>query len=529
MVNRLQNEGNSVAAAEIYDEVRKADVPMQRVIEATRGAILARKQDGIPLLMETFRSTDKKLFQLALGTVREFPGGEVDRALAAELTKATSDRAALIIQAMADRPETVSLPVVLKSAEQGDKPVRLSAIDALKRVGDDSCLSALLQIATAADADLAAAAQTTLAVLPGKHVDVEIGVLLPTATGDRYRVLLLLVGERRIDVVEDVEKALDHSDRSVRSAALIALGETVSLRQMSVLVSQVIRPSHAEDVPIARQALKAASVRMPDREACAAELSAALNRSPAAAKSTLLEIIADVGGTKSLQTLASAARSADPQLQDTGSRLLGTWNSVAAAPILLDLAKTGPAEKYRVRALRGYLGLARKFAMPDAQRAEMCQNAFNVTRRISEHKLALDVLRLHPSAAGLKLAINAMKVSSLKADATAAAMVIAQKVGGQGVDVSKLLSGAGFDTVELEIVKAEYGAGTQKKDVTGVLRKQASDLPLITLVSASYNASFGGDPAPGVAKQLKVDYRINGKTGEASFAENAVILLPMPK
>jgi hypothetical protein len=28
---------------------------------------------------------------------------------------------------------------------------------------------------------------------------------------------------------------------------------------------------------------------------------------------------------------------------------------------------------------------------------------------------------------------------------------------------------------------------------------------------------------------LKVQYRINGKPGEASFAENAVIMLPMPK
>jgi hypothetical protein len=54
-------------------------------------------------------------------------------------------------------------------------------------------------------------------------------------------------------------------------------------------------------------------------------------------------------------------------------------------------------------------------------------------------------------------------------------------------------------------------------------------MPLITLPSPTYSASFGGDPAPGTAKQLKVQYRINGKAGEASFAENSVIVLPMPK
>ena len=86
-----------------------------------------------------------------------------------------------------------------------------------------------------------------------------------------------------------------------------------------------------------------------------------------------------------------------------------------------------------------------------------------------------------------------------------------------------------MDKVKLEIVKAEYGAGKQQKDVTTVLRKQSGNLPLITLRSTGYNASFGGDPAPGVAKKLRVRYRINGKPGDASFAENALILLPMPE
>ena len=35
--------GNGAEATKIYDEVRKADVPKQNVLEATRGAILARQ------------------------------------------------------------------------------------------------------------------------------------------------------------------------------------------------------------------------------------------------------------------------------------------------------------------------------------------------------------------------------------------------------------------------------------------------------------------------------------------------------
>ena len=525
---RLHQAGDATAATEIYDQVRQTDLPLQRVIEATRGAILARGQQGIPLLIETFRSDNKKLFQLALGTVREFPGAEIDQALAKELAQVTPARASLLIQAMADRPTTVALDAVRKAAEQGDKQVRLSAIDALKRVGDDSCLKTLLQIAVQDDPQLAQAARETLAVLPGKSVNQEIVVLLPTAKGQVYPILLQLIGQRRIDAVDDVVRALDRPEKEVRRTALKALGETVSLERLPVLISQAIAPKNAADSAVAYQALKAASVRMPDREACAEKLTLALQRAPSSSKVVLLEILSEVGGTQALKTLATAAQSKDIQLQDAGSRLLGKWNSIAAAPVLLDLAKTGPAEKYRVRALRGYIGLARKFTMPDQKRTEMCRSALNATNRNTEHQLVLEVLKLHPSASGLALAVDAAKLPNLKSEANAAALTIAQKVAGKGQDISKLLSAVGLERVKLEIVKAEYGAGSTMKDVTAIVRKQAGSSPLISLGAADYNGSFG-DPAPGAVKKLKIQYRMNGKTGQATFKENALIILPMPK
>ena len=159
----------------------------------------------------------------------------------------------------------------------------------------------------------------------------------------------------------------------------------------------------------------------------------------------------------------------------------------------------------------------------------MCQKALDAARQPAEQKLVLDVLKRYPSTEALKLAVKATQVPELKEEATQVALVIAQKLGGKGVDVQELLAKVGLDKVKVEIIKAEYGAGATQKDVTEVLQKQVGDLPLITLPSASYNDSFGGDPVPGSAKQLKIQYRINGKAGEASFAENALIILPMPK
>jgi len=526
---RLISDGKSADAADIYDQVRRADVSRQRIIDATRGAILSRNEAGIPLLIEQFRSPDADLFLLALGTAREFPGGELDQALADEMFRATPGRAALMIQAMADRRETVVLSAVLKAAEQGERQIRLSAIDALGRIGNTSCLSTLIATAIDADTELAQAAKATLAVIPDKQIDSQILATLSTAPGKTVPLLIEVIGLRRIEATDILLDAVNDSHKDVRGAALIALGETVAFGDFSVLISQVVAPRHAEDTPIAQQALRAASVRMPDREACAKELASAMERAPASTKSFLLETLGEVGGTTALATIGTAARSDDPVLQDVGSRLLGKWNNVDAAPVLLDLAKSAPETKYQIRALRGYIGIVRKFDMPDSQRTEMCQQALDVARRPDEQKLLLEVLKLYPCNGTLKLAIEAIQIPGLKLDATEATLVIAQKMGNQDLNISKLLATAGFEKVKLEIIKAEYGAGATQKNVTEVIQKQALDIVLITLPSPSYNTCFGGDPLPGVAKQLKIQYRINGRESEALFAENSPIILSPPK
>lgn len=526
---RCLSEGRDAEAAEIYDEVRKADVPKQRILEATRGAILARKQEGIPILVEQLRSSDKGLFQISLMTAREFPAGQMDEALAAELVRAVPDRAALILVAMADRKESVLVPAVLKAAGSGPKQVRLAAVGALGRVGDAACLSSLLEMALDADPELAQAAKSALAELPDRNIDKEIVARLSTGEGKTYPLLIELVGNRRIEASATLLKALDHSDPTVRHAVLKSLGATVTAKNLAALLDQVVSPKHAEDEAVAQQALKVASVRMPDREACAVEIASALERSPVPTKVALLQILGAVGGTKALSTVGAAAKSTDPQLQDISSRLLGEWMTIDAAPVLLDLAKTAPGDKYQVRALRGYIRIARQFVMPEPQRAEMCAKAFEAARYVAEQKLVLEVLKRYPTMQMLKLAIQAAQTPELKEDATQTALAIAQKVGGNQATAQQLLGKIGLDRIKVEIVKAEYGAGSTRKDVTEVLRLQVDDLPLITLASGSYNAAFGGDPAPGIVKQLTVQYRINGKPGEASFAENATILLPVPK
>jgi HEAT repeat protein len=526
---RLMAEGKANEAAEIYDEVRKADVPKQRILEATRGAILARKSDGIPLLVEQLRASDLGLLRVGLSTARELSGREVGDTLVAEAARATPDRAALLLVAFADRPDAAVSPAVLSVAKSGPQEVRIAAIGVIGRLGDASSLSALLEIAADANAQIAHAAKQALADLPGEQINTEVAARLAKAEGQTLPVLIELVGRRRIDATPALVKVVDHPDAAIRAAALTALGETVGPEQLSVLVSRVVAPKNPQDAATAQKALRAASVRMPDREACASRLAAAMDRAPVATKSVLLEILGEVGGTKALATIGAAVKGRDEPLQDTGSRVLGEWMTLDAAPVLLDLAKTAPSDKYQSRALRGYLRLARQFAKSDRERADMCARALEASGRPAEQQMVLAVLEKYPSPEALQVAIRARQVPALKEDATRIALALVQKLGDKAGDARAVLTQLGLEPMKVEIIKAEYGAGATQKDVTAALQKLVRDLPLITLPSPSYSATFGGDPVPGTPKHLTVHYRINGKPGEASFPEDAVVVLPMPK
>ena len=437
-------EGNATLATAIYDDVRKAEVPMQRIVEATRGAILARKQDGIPLLLENLQSPEKVLFQVALKAARELSGRDVDTALAAELSLAAPDRAALVIQAMADRKETVALPAIVKASGAGPKIVRLSAINALGRVGNATCVSPLLGIAGEADTDLSEAAMTALAELPDQSINKDILSRLPKAEGKVLLALIAVVGQRRIEATTELVKALKNSDKSVRAAALKSLGATVPAESLSVLISQVAAPGHAEDLEVAQQALKTAAVRMPDREACAALIAKTLDASSVSTKRAMLEILAAVGGTNALQAMNNAAKSSDAELKDVSSRLLGDWMTIDAAPVLLDLAKNGPADKFQVRAMKGYIRIARQFAMNQPERVAMCKNAFEASRQPAEQKMVLEILKRYPDIEMLKIAIKAVQVAELKDDAKQTALAIAEKITGKTEEVQKLLAESGL-------------------------------------------------------------------------------------
>ena len=408
--------------------------------------------------------------------------------------------------------------------------MRTQALRALKRLDEAAAAPVLLDAALDDDTTISQTAMAVIDSLKGDVIDRLVAERLPRAQAHARLVLIELAGRRHIaQSSAALWKAADDSEPAVRLAALTALGGTIGPDDLARLVARLRKTADNEEAATIVRAVQNAAQRVTDREAATATIAAVLPQVSPVVRCKVLEALAVIGGKRSLDEVAHAARSRDEALRDTAYRLLGEWMSVDAAPTLLELVKTAKSEKYEVRAVRAYIRLARQFDMPNAQRAEMCRTALEIARRPDDKRLVLEILLRYPSPEMYALALEAAKIPELKDEAAMVAMGLGRMQGGDTKELRKALAQAGHRTVKLEILKAVYGEGSNARDVTAVLRKQARNYRIIFLPSASYNEVFGGDPSPGVVKNLTIRYRIDGREGEVTLAENATVVLPLPK
>ena len=187
-----------------------------------------------------------------------------------------------------------------------------------------------------------------------------------------------------------------------------------------------------------------------------------------------------------------------------------------------------PQGKYQNRAFKAYLRILRQFTPADADKSEMGRKAYAAARDSDDRKAVLDAVRRTPTMEMLNLIVAAGATPELKEEARAATATLLSKLTPPTPEAWELAGKLGLSQAQVEITRATYGAGDVQKDVTTPLRKLVGNVPLIPLSAATYSETFGGDPAPGQTKLLTIQYQLDGQAGEASFAEEAEILLPKP-
>jgi len=420
-------QGKPEEAVPMYGRVRGADVPKPVRVAATRGAILARQAAGLPLLVEQLQGADAELFGLALALVREMPGPDTTKAVAAELGKLPAERQVALLEALADRGDRAATPEVLKLTQAADALLRAAAIRALVRLGDASAVPMLFQVA-AGEGDDAQAARATLANLPGQDVDAAVMSVAGSADAKLRRAAVEMLGQRRVAAATALLlKAAGEADESVRLAAIKSLGDAAEAKDFAALVGLMLSAKAPGELAAAEAAVAALSARMPDPNAGAEQLAASLGQAGAEVKAAIVRALGRIGGPKALAAVRTVVADSDANVRDTAVRVLAEWADPAAAPDLLAIAKTSQDRKQQILALRGYIRLIGVGDLPADQKLAMCKEAIALADRDEEKKLVLGALGGVPSAEALAMAVPYLD-GAMKDEAAVAAVAIGEKI-----------------------------------------------------------------------------------------------------
>lgn len=454
--------GDPAKALKLYDTVRAASVSPQRKLEATRGAILARKSDGIPLLLEQLRSPDKGPFALGLSTARELAGTDVTTALAAELPKLSEDRQAFLLLALADRHDPAGMPAIMKAARTGSKPSRVTALGILEHTGDKAGVPVLLAAATDTDAQIAQAGKLGLARLEGPGVETELLSNLTQATGTSRQVLLEVAGQRRLTAaLPTVVAAARDQDAVTRRTAVESLGALGDERQVPDLVGLLQKTNDAQEREGIQKSLTGICGRSGMR--CVPALMPLATHADSALRMIGLHLLATVGGPDALEAVTRAVSDRDDAVQDDAVGLLATWpnnwpDDVAVAQPLLELAKSGRKPAHQIQGVRGYLQFVEENTrLNHTEKVGKVKDLLGLIQRPEEQRLAIAALRSMPCVAALDLLTTLAANPAVSEEACLAILTVAPSKNLK--DASKEQRQKALETV----VTTSQNAGTKKK------------------------------------------------------------------
>lgn len=412
-------------AAVIYDAIRKPPAPQPIRMAALRSAIVARQEQGLPLLLESVRGTDYALTLAAMKAAREVPGAAVTKALAAELGKADADHRLLLVQVLGDRRDAVAGPQLLATAKQSDGNLLAATVKSIVQIGDAGSLPFLAEVAASDDAEVSKAARAGLVGFAGREAEAPIiGMLQSPNAKTRVAAAEIATQRRMTAAVPQLLLTANDADATVATASIRAIGEVGGSAEAPALIKIL---TAGASMPAAESALTAIYSRNHEASVTTALSAAVPNASPAA-KLGLMRVLRRVGGPQALAVIRTEMAGTNPEVRENAMRNVGDWPTVDAVPDLLAMAKMPASPTIKILALRGLLRLIPLQEVTPDQKLTSVKEALALVERPEEKRLALAALGGIPTAESLALVMPELANPALRAEASLAAVAIGEQL-----------------------------------------------------------------------------------------------------
>jgi HEAT repeat protein len=398
-------------------------------------------------LLAAMKDDDPQIRAAAAQAALAMPGEEVTQKWVRQLPSLAPAARGEVLAMVARRGGPAAEAAVLDATKDKDDGVRLAAINAASQLSNEKLAPALIALLSSPDKAEQGAAQAALGRMPGEKATAAVAAALPAASADLKRSLLAILAARGArGQVDAVLAAASDADAGVRAAALEAATALGEEKNIPALVGLLAKAPEGEK-PAVEKALGAVCSRAADKDAAADLMTKAMPGADAATRAALIRTLARIGGAKALATVRASTKAPEADIQDAAIRALSAWPDGAAAPDLLELAKSAAKQAHQVLALRGYVRLA-------GENLKMLEQAMAAAKRPDDKQMVLGAVGGLKSAKALALVVPLMADEGLKEAAAAAAVKIAKSLpGGANAEVKAAME---------KVLAASKNNGTRK-------------------------------------------------------------------
>jgi len=400
---RLSVSGKTTEAITVYRQVQEQrDLPITARQGAMIGLLLALGPAASTTIEQHAVDPDDGAFLAMVKAVRNLKLTELTPTLLAVLPTLEVDRQTLLLDVLDCRGDVSAGPAVLAMAKNNNAPAQLAAVRALAGLPSSAAIEFLLATAAGNNNDLARAAADALARMQSPGLERQIIEQLKKTDVALSVPLVQVCRLRKIgDATPVLLPLLSTAEDSVRLAVIEALGNTVSGENIEVLIEQLSQSNSDAEFQAIQSSLRVVSHRTVDQDVVATKLAAIYPDAPLRTQCALLELFGALGGGVAIAAVQNALANPAEEIQDTASRVLGEWQDPAAAPVLLSIMQSQVNDRFKTRALRGYIRIVRQMDVSNDHRFNMSMQALALAQRNEEKLLLVEALGRIPTPASL--------------------------------------------------------------------------------------------------------------------------------
>lgn len=383
-LSRLIENGNNAIATKAANALLKNTPNAKQT--PTRSAALKILTDvqgaaSTPTLINALRSTDINYRVAALKLAQKYTNPTTTNLWLKALPTLKPEAQAEIIEMWGQVEAKSALPTILKNLTNKENSVKLAAIKAAGKIGQESVLGSLLGILKKGNTDEAKAVKNALLTMKGDKVVDQIAAAIPTMPANAQPTLIEVLAARAADSKIDVILGqLKNSDATVKTAAFTALKNIAVSKDLSTLFGLLNTVTEPQEIQAVQEAITAAVKGTGDATKQTEILLSQISTVSADKKPNYLRILANIGTKKALNAVASAYAGGDAATQKAAVHSLANWSDVSATAELYKIGKNTTDAAYLDQAVSGYVRAVNVSKQTPTQKVLMLRKAMEMAK-----------------------------------------------------------------------------------------------------------------------------------------------------